>query len=172
MKPIAMLALCVLAAAQAGAETYSWVDDQGTYNFTEDLSRVPKKYRGNTSGMMEGTSPQHVQEDSVPPRKESGAGPDTQQVTSPPVGKTDAEVPSEEKMYGGKPFKTWRAEADSLEAELKSLETRLQQLKSQAKTAEDLSAYRELLARYDQKYAEYSNTIDAAQKAGLTLRKK
>ena len=35
----------ILFALPAIAETYTWEDDLGTVNFTEDLGNVPKKYR-------------------------------------------------------------------------------------------------------------------------------
>jgi hypothetical protein len=40
-----VIAGIVLWAAPLMAEMYSWVDDKGTYNFTEDYSSIPKKYR-------------------------------------------------------------------------------------------------------------------------------
>ena len=45
MKLLIAFAGFMLWAAPLLAETYSWVDENGTYNFTEDYSRVPKKYR-------------------------------------------------------------------------------------------------------------------------------
>ncbi|MBV5339309.1 MAG: DUF4124 domain-containing protein [Deltaproteobacteria bacterium] len=45
MKSYICLGFILLLVAPLHAETYSWVDDSGTYNLTEDYSSVPKKYR-------------------------------------------------------------------------------------------------------------------------------
>ena len=46
MRFIAVAGAVLVLAVQVGAETYSWVDEQGTYNFTEDLSKVPRSTGG------------------------------------------------------------------------------------------------------------------------------
>ena len=51
MKLLIVFTGIMLWAAPLLAETYSWVDEKGTYNFTEDYSRVPTKIpqeRGET----------------------------------------------------------------------------------------------------------------------------
>ena len=47
MKAVLLAGAALLLAVQAGAETYTWTDDKGTFNFTDDLSLVPQKYRKN-----------------------------------------------------------------------------------------------------------------------------
>ncbi len=37
--------ILMMTAGFAAAEMYKWVDDKGTVNFTEDYSKIPKKYR-------------------------------------------------------------------------------------------------------------------------------
>ena len=40
-----LVVLLLLYPLSASAQTYEWTDDGGTVNFTEDLGKVPKKYR-------------------------------------------------------------------------------------------------------------------------------
>ena len=42
MRSFICLGFVLLLATQVNAEIYSWVDDSGTYNYTEDYSGVPK----------------------------------------------------------------------------------------------------------------------------------
>ena len=66
MKKLLVL-LLLMYPLSASAETYEWVDQSGTVNFTEDLGKVPKKYRkkvkvigGDDSGapqIIEGSEP-------------------------------------------------------------------------------------------------------------------
>lgn len=45
MKSIMMLLLVAVLAQPAMGETYRWIDERGTVNFTEDPGKVPKKFR-------------------------------------------------------------------------------------------------------------------------------
>jgi hypothetical protein len=66
MKKLLVL-LLLMYPLSASAQTYEWVDQAGTVNFTEDLGKVPKKYRkkvrvigGDESGapqIIEGSEP-------------------------------------------------------------------------------------------------------------------
>lgn len=40
-----VLAAILCGALSAGAETYSWTDEQGVVSFTDDPTRIPLKYR-------------------------------------------------------------------------------------------------------------------------------
>lgn len=170
MKPLLFLGIFLLMTSQLGAETYSWVDDSGTYNFTEDLSSVPKKYQKKVKRIED------VDKDSAP------------QVSAPPEKKSDpsevpvvkpASAPVEDKeLYNGKSRDAWRLELDAHEAELKKLEQHLEQLHQQStkepRLARDQFAilkkdYDDTKAAYDQKYKVYNELIESARKAGLTV---
>jgi clan AA aspartic protease (TIGR02281 family) len=40
-----LMVVLVAFASPAGAEMYRWVDEKGTVHFTDDLSKIPEKYR-------------------------------------------------------------------------------------------------------------------------------
>jgi len=171
MKICICLGFILLLATPLHAETYSWVDDSGTYNYTEDYSRVPKKYRKKVKRRND--LPQDVK-----PQASSVSG----SIVSRPTDKTDAKaaaVPGNEKdMYGGKSRAAWRSEMESLEAELGSIEQHIEKVKAQITDAKGVSnAQLEVLkkdyvdsrATYDQKYKSYSALIETVRRAGLTV---
>ena len=174
MKPIILILFVLMLAGQLGAETYSWVDDRGTYNFTEDLSQVPKKYRKkiNRRGDM------GKQEDTpvkASPEKSPQADPrKVEDSSAKPVGQTAEDT----QLYGGKTQDAWRKELKDHEAELSRLEQQLVQIQKQITTPARLSRERqaELVKEfentrqnYNQKYKLYSELVESARKAGLTI---
>lgn len=170
MKQYVCLGFILLSAAPLLAETYSWVDDRGTYNFTEDYSSVPKKYRKKVKRRED------VHQDAKPQQPLDSADNTGQ------AGKTDAKsaaVPGGEKeLYGGKTRADWRKEMDALEAELTGIEQHMEQVRTQIYDPKGVSrAQFELLkkdyddsrAAYDQKYKNYTELVDTVRKAGLTV---
>ncbi|MDD2582185.1 MAG: DUF4124 domain-containing protein [Desulfuromonadaceae bacterium] len=170
MKQYICLGFILLSAAPLLAETYSWVDDSGTYNFTEDYSSVPKKYRKKVKWRED------VQQDARPQ-----LSPDFVDNTGQ-TGKTDtkiATVPGGEKeLYGGKSRADWRREMDALEAELTGIEQHMEQLRKQIYDPKGVSrAQFELLKKdyddsravYNQKYKNYTDLVDTVRKAGITV---
>lgn len=173
MKIFLSLATVVfLLTTQSGAETYSWIDDNGTYNFTEDFSKVPKKYRkkvnrlgemgGDGSAPLESTSPEKKTDSA---KAVSGAEP-------------KAPVDADKQIYNGKSRETWRQELEAHEAELTKLEQHLDKLYKQSAQQPGLfgdqfaalkKEYDDTKATYDQKYKVYSELIESARKAGLTI---
>lgn len=169
MKLLLSLIVVLLLAAQSGAETYSWVDDSGTYNFTEEFSNVPAKYRNKVNRLDD------MGKDSVPP---APAPPESKPaVKEAPAVKPAAPV-EDKHLYNGKTLYVWRAEMEAQEVELKKLEQRMDmlqkdfyreprlpaaQLKALSKENEDIRLV------YDQKYKVYTDLIESARKAGLTV---
>jgi hypothetical protein len=124
---ICTLLLLGMFAGTVGAETYSWVDSSGTAHFTEDISRVPKKYlkkvrvRGDVSPVIPG-----VMENGA----ESPAGVDA--ASPAPVGAV-APVESVEKkevLYGNRSGKSWKADFDTLRAEIGATDDQIAELNS------------------------------------------
>jgi hypothetical protein len=44
---VALVAVMLLRSLPVMAETYTWTDNSGTVNFSDDYSSVPKEYRKN-----------------------------------------------------------------------------------------------------------------------------
>lgn len=175
MRYILTTVFLLMLAAQSGAETYSWVDDSGTYNFTEDLSQVPKKYRkkvirrgnmGNHDSAPVNASPEKGTQ-SEPRKVEDFIG---KPVGQPLVGGTQ--------LYGGKTQDEWRKELKDHETELTRLEQQIEQIRKQITTparlsresqAELVKEYENARQSYNQKYKLYSDLIESARKAGLII---
>jgi len=107
-----LVALLLLYPLSAMALTYEWTDENGTVNFTEDLGKVPKKYRKKAK---------------VLGAEESG--PQTTVEPGEPAKKTKPEAAGEKKkLYGGKDEQSWRKEFALAKAEVKSTESELANL--------------------------------------------
>lgn len=170
MKTNICLGLILLLATQLNAETYSWVDDSGTYNYTEDYSSVPNKYRKKVKRRDD------LQQDVKP---QEPAVPESLPRQAEKTDATSATVPGDEKdMYGGKSRAAWRNEMEALETELSGIELRMEQLRKQIFGAELLSKeqsdvlkkeYDDSRATYDQKYKSYTELIETIRKAGIVV---
>jgi hypothetical protein len=168
MKSCICLGFILLLAAPLHAETYSWVDDSGTYNYTEDYSRVPKKYQKKVKRRED------LPQDVTPP-----ALPGSEPRRAEKAAVKSAAVPDGEKeLYGGKSHAAWRKELDAFEAELSGIEQRMELLRKQIYDPKGVSKvqfealkkdYDDSRAAYDQKYKNYSELIDAVRKAGIVV---
>lgn len=175
MRAVLGMAMVLALAAPLGAETYSWVDDTGTYNFTEEYSRVPKKYRKKVNRLGDQPS-----EQAAPSAATEAAGkhaPGTANSGGEQAAAGGAAVP----LFGGRSEEAWRREKGQREAELSRLEGVLELLNKQAaaprgmtrtRLDELVKEYDETRATYTQKYEEYSQFLDSARKAGLTVEMK
>jgi hypothetical protein len=170
MKTCICLGFILLFALPLHAETYSWVDDSGTYNFTEDYSRVPKKYRKKVKrrdDLPQDVKPQVSQNPENMPRQSAKSEP-----------KSAASSDGEKELYGGKSRAVWRKELDAREAELISIEQHMEQLRKQVTDPKGIyrdqfevlkKDYDDSRATYDQKYKSYTDLIEAVRKAGITV---
>ncbi len=170
MKIFFIAGVVLLLASQAGAETYSWIDDSGTHNFADDLSSVPRKYRKKVKRLGDTGNEPAVQRPATPEKKS-----DT--VQAPPASQSSA-AGDDKQLYDGKSRAVWRQEFDAHEAELQRLEQRLDVLQKQTANinAEQFAAlkkdYDETRVLYLEKYKLYSELIGSARKAGLVVEMK
>ena len=108
-----LVVMLLLYPLPALAQTYQWTDDRGTVNFTEDLGKVPKKYRKKVK-MLEAT--------------ESPA-PQSTVISEPVKGKsTGEEAPKGKKLYGGKNESVWHNEFLTATGDLRQTESELAEL--------------------------------------------
>lgn len=178
MRFVLVIVFMLMLAGELGAETYSWVDESGTYNFSEDLSRVPKKYRKNVNrrGDMR-------KQDAAPAASPANASPEKSTQADPRQvedsnGKSGGLPGGDTQLYGGKTQDAWRKELNVHESELNRLEQQLDQLQKQIKKPTGLSRerqselvkeYENTRTNYNQKYKIYSELIESARKAGLVI---
>ncbi|MBW4055956.1 MAG: DUF4124 domain-containing protein [Proteobacteria bacterium] len=170
MKTFFYLAFALLLTTPLYAETYSWVDDNGTYNYTEDYSSVPKKYQKKVKRRED------IQQNVKPlvtPDLEIKTG----QTENADV-KSIAVPGGEKDLYGGKSRDAWRKEMEALEAELNGIEQHMNLVSKQlhdtpysTKVQFDMmkKEYNDNRATYDRKYKNYTEFIETIRKAGIAV---
>lgn len=118
------LSLCLiggLGLPWSHGQTYKWVDDQGAVHFTDDLSRVPERYRKGLEKI--GTSDEKADTPS------QGAA----------VGPEKKEGPGEDLLGRGETY--WKGRVKEWREKIKSLEERQDGLRRK---------YNELVERYNE----------------------
>lgn len=162
--------ILLLLASPLHAGTYSWLDDSGTYNFTEDYSKVPRKYQKKVmrrEDLPPDDKPQLSPDQGVVLKQDDKAG------VKPAAG-----AGGEAELYGGKSRAEWRKEMETLEAELSAIEQHLEQVRKQINDAKVLSKaqfdllkkeYDDGRAGYGRKYESYKELIEAVRKAGIPV---
>jgi chromosome segregation ATPase len=122
------LLFCVTVVYSVSAETYSWTDGSGTMNFTEDYSRIPKKYRKKARVLgsvdAEGTRPAAAGE----AKKES----------KEPAASTQAEGKTAV-MYGGKSSEQWKEEFRRINSEKEEINKKIEERRAQMRDSSNLS---------------------------------
>ncbi len=160
MKILLVAGILLALVAPLRAETYSWMDDGGTFHFTEDYSRIPRKYRKRVN------------------RRDDLSSGETKASTASVSEKADAKSAAAQQLVDGKTEDEWRSELTTRERELTRLEGVLEHLQKQVKSDNDLTRerlreltreYNEARETYNGKYAAYSDLLESARKAGFTV---
>jgi hypothetical protein len=125
--------MLLLYPLSALAETYQWTDDRGTINFTEDLGRVPKKYRKKVKLLDGVDSP-------LPP---------SAVIAEPAKGEE-----KRKKLYGGKDESAWRGEFSEATADLRQTESELAGLQGRLVDTSQMSRSEYLMIQNTIKVAE------------------
>ena len=143
--------MVVLFALPAIAETYTWEDDQGTVNFTEDLGNIPAKYRKKVKivGEEEVLSPAAIGESEKPGAKGKGTGELKEGVPSVKQDKKN-------RVYGGKDADAWKSEFRSLNADLNASEKQLVEYRNRLNDTSSMSRSEYLGLQNTIKSIEYS----------------
>lgn len=132
MKSIMVLLLVAVLTQPAMGATYRWTDERGIVNFTEDLGKVPKKYRKKVTIISDpgSVAPEVAEsvEEGAPtakPAEEAGAAQGREGME--PQG-NQAPQPEKEKkpvVYGGKSEDVWKAEFGKLRNDIKLYENEI-----------------------------------------------
>lgn len=168
MRTVLCCIIALSAAMPLGAETYTWVDSDGTYNFTENYGSIPPKYRTQVKkreDMTREAVPEPIS--SVPPE------PAAEQVPQP----------AEKKPAAGSGV-TGAAAYDSLKRDFAAREATLSELRARIDTMDaglkrstaDTPARRSLLeersraaGRYTELRKEYNLLAESARRNGIAI---
>ena len=129
MKRYVLALLMVLWACSAVAETWEWVDGQGTVSFTDDPQNIPKQYR-TSAKMIGGVSPPPSQLAASPVSAPVPVGADAKGTVSavqpgaPPAPAQSARL---QDNYGGKTAADWKAAFSSLNGEIREVDGQLKE---------------------------------------------
>lgn len=176
MKSVIVTVCLLLWAFPLMAETYSWVDDNGTVNFTEEYSKVPKKYRTRAvkrGDMSIDPSAQQVPADAASEKKSSGQ-------LKPAVQNDVAGLSSGSELFGGRKIEEWKREFDALENELKKLDSKMKEAEAErgaiargGYSREDIQRQNEKLKgatnAYNEAIERYNQLMESAKKAGVPI---
>lgn len=118
LRLIVLVSLVLVYPVCGGAETYTWVDDQGTINFADDASQVPKKFRNKikvrgdmgSSGISGG------------PARETSTG------TAPGERGTVGTAQQRAASYGGKSGDQWRMDFAGLKADISATDGQIAEM--------------------------------------------
>lgn len=170
MKLITVVVVIFMFAAPLMAETYTWEDETGTVNFTENYTSVPAKYRKKV-------------------RKLGGIGPDMS-ASLPAVVSTTKTTPAVRAisvasvspegraagLFGGRQAEAWQQEMRPLYADVGRLEQQLVELETLIRKPNGISKSRidglpqEFKAAqqlYKLALKKYNDMNDEANKVGL-----
>lgn len=164
MKTFVLLITLALFAVPAIAETYVWEDDQGTVNFTEDLGKVPIKYRKKVRIVgEEDPPPAEVKEGKekpvVPQKAENGRG----EAAPDDKGGAPPARPEKKAVYGGKDADAWKSEFAAIRADVKAAEKQLVEYRNRMKDVSGMSR---------SEYLSIQNTVRSIEHSVLERRKK
>ena len=170
-----LLSLMVLiAATQVSAETYKWIDDRGTLNFTEDYSQIPKKYRKKARmiGDVGVNSPDVSSENAGESKQEWNGKASAESGQAVATGKQEKKIVA----YGGKNGDEWKGEFGKMNDEIKSVEDRIAQRRAKLSNPEKLTRAQYLGTEYEikdlqtnlEELRDRRNALDeAASRAGV-----
>ena len=97
MKKLAVVLFLMAFCVPAMAETYTWTDDSGTMNFTEDFGKIPKKYRKKARKVGDESAPPAPVETRETPKQKRADSP----ADLSPQGNSTAKA-EKSQQYGGK----------------------------------------------------------------------
>ena len=173
MKSMLFLVAGLLLAVPLMAETYSWVDGQGTVNFTDDYSQIPRQYR-NKAKRLESVDVAPSPEVQAPESENSGTANKTLKEAGA-KGPAVTVTASPEQVYGDKKAAEWQREFQERNAELERLDAKVKEANEFKKRPPvygpelvDLNKrLREAVQEYNESVKRYNELNNAANKAGV-----
>jgi hypothetical protein len=133
---VALVSVLVFAGT-ASAETYKWIDDRGTINFTEDYSQIPKKYRKKVrvTGDVQ-AEPVSGEGGTLEPGKDGAE-------KSPAAESGSGKKQEKEKtMYGSKSEDEWKAEFKKLNDQIDRVQGQIDERRTKLDNPDSLTRAR------------------------------
>ena len=129
MKRYVLSLLMVMWACSAVAQTWEWIDAQGTVSFTDDLQNIPKQYR-KSAKKLGGESPPPSPSAASPAPAPVPVGADAKGTVSPAQPGTSTTPAPGVKLqdnYGGKTAAEWKEAFSSLNGEIRGVDGQLKE---------------------------------------------
>lgn len=115
----------LFAAFPLLAETFTWTDENGTTNFTEDYSNIPPKYRNKVHKREE------IEYDKPPAQSVKSGGKDGNSVGVQPEKQNkvlkNQFIDEPQGIYGGKKDEVWASAFRAINSEISSLEQKIRE---------------------------------------------
>jgi hypothetical protein len=161
-----LVVLLLLYPLSASAVTYEWTDQAGTVNFTEDLGKVPKKYRKKVKvlGAEESGTPAII-ENSEPAKGK------TKELATPVTAKEQKPLHPKAETTFRNDYLNTKANLQATEQETTILRTRLADT-SKLSRSEYLSlqnALKQNELRIQEQKRQLDQIREKADKAGISL---
>lgn len=163
MKLVSVVAVSLLFAAPVMAETYSWEDQSGAVNFTDNYYSIPAKFRKKAKTLGEMSSDAPV----AKPAADPGAK------AAPAAAKEAAGSAGKSELFGGKTLEQWKQDLESRQAAIKALQARIDNMDAAlARPGADknLTVERNKAAeQHNELINQYNQQTELARKAGITF---
>ncbi len=150
------------------AATYSWEDEKGTINFTEDPGTIPRKYRKKVRIGDDITV--------VTPAPSKPQGTPTSAGSEPKTKLAEAPEKPDSTLFGGKTLEQWKNELRELEAKMTAINKRIDEiavLQKNTRSREEqrglVEEYNKLIKQFNELKVSYNEKAESARKAGLTV---
>ena len=170
-KAILVFVIIIVTAGFAAADMYKWVDDNGTVNFTEDYTKIPKKYRKKVK----------IKKDDAenPAEAATTTGEETKAAKSNNgSGETVADTKNVKKInsYGSKSEEEWKADFKRLNDNIDLVQSQIDERKARLGNPDNLSRARyrgiemeikDLEEKLTQLQGKLSALDESATKAGV-----
>jgi hypothetical protein len=171
MRHFILILLLLALPALCSAQIYKWVDEKGHTGYSDDLGKVPSKYRDNAF-VDEGQEPAVEIVEGSEPDKEPKKRTDAKEEQKKDSKAQDKEKPT----FEGKSGEVWKKDFASQKFQVKSLEEQLIGIKERMADAGKMSrgeyltlqnTQRDLEVRIEKAQKKLDALNDAAENAGV-----
>lgn len=127
MKKYVLTLLVVMWACSAVAETWEWIDTQGTISFTDDPQNIPKQYRKSAKKLGGESPPPSRPAAPLTPLPVAVEGKGTAALAPPVAPLVPAQGAKLQDNYGGKTSAEWKEAFSSLNGEIRGVDKQLKE---------------------------------------------